>query len=117
MAARLEAFYEAWWAELKPTFDQVPAIVLGHPRENPVRLTSHDWIAMDTTPWNQSLVRMASERHSVPGYWNVNVVAAGPYEIRLRRWPEEADTAIDAPLPPAPGESPHVGVLHHPGRQ
>lgn len=76
---------------------------------NPVRLTSHDWIVRDATPWNQSLVRMASERHSAPGYWNVKVVAAGRYEIRLRRWPEEADTAIDAPLPPAPsvpGESP-----------
>ena len=109
VVARLSTFYEAWWAELKPTFDQVPAIFLGHPRENPVRLTSHDWIAKDTTPWNQSLVRRASERHSAPGYWNVNVVGAGRYEIRLRRWPEEADAAIDAPLPPAPnvpGESP-----------
>ena len=37
------------------------------------------------------------------------MLEAAEYEIRLRRWPEEADTAIDAPLPPGadvPGERP-----------
>ena len=109
VVARLKAFYEAWWAELEPTFVQVPAIYLGNEREEPVRLTSHDWIATKSTPWNQSLVRQASDDPSTTGYWNVNVAAAGEYEIRLRRWPEEADTAIEAPLPPGadvPGESP-----------
>jgi arylsulfatase B len=33
----------------------------------------------------------------------VDIVADGDYQIRLRRWPREADAAIDAPLPPAPG--------------
>ena len=109
VVARLKAFYEAWWAEIEPTFKQVPAIYLGHERENPVWLTSHDWIAEEGTPWNQSLVRMALDSPESTGYWNVHVVAAGEYEIRLRRWPEEADTAIDAPLPPAagvPGDTP-----------
>ena len=109
VVARLKAFYEAWWAELKPTFQRIPAIYLGHEGENPVRLTSHDWIATKSTPWNQSLVRQALDDPSATGYWNVNVTAAGGYEIRLRRWPEEADTAIDAQLPPGtdvPGESP-----------
>ena len=109
VVARLKAFYEAWWAELEPTFQEVPAIYLGHERENPAWLTSHDWIAEESTPWNQSLVRMALDASASTGYWNVNVVAAGEYEIRLRRWPEEADTAIDAPLPPGagvPGDTP-----------
>ena len=109
VVARLKAYYEAWWAELEPTFEQVPAIYLGHERENPVWLTSHDWIAKEGTPWNQSLVRMALDAPASTGYWNVHVVAAGEYEIRLRRWPEEADTAIDAPLPPGagvPGDTP-----------
>lgn len=109
VAARLKAFYEDWWAELEPTFQDVPAIYLGHERENPVRLTSHDWIADGTTPWNQSLVRRALDTPSATGYWNVKVVKAGEYEIRLRRWPEEVDAAIDAPLPPGadvPGDSP-----------
>jgi arylsulfatase B len=33
------------------------------------------------------------------GFWNVLVHQPGSYEIRLRRWPEEADAAIDAALP------------------
>lgn len=84
-------------------------ICLGHEGQNPVRLTSHDWVAAEGTPWNQSLVRKASGNSSTTGYWNVKVAAAGEYELRLRRWPEEADTAIDAPLPPGadvPGDSP-----------
>jgi arylsulfatase B len=34
------------------------------------------------------------------GFWNVKVVEDGVYEIRIRRWPQEADTAIGAGLPP-----------------
>ena len=107
--ARLKAFYEAWWAELKPTFKQVPATYLGHEAENPVRLTSHDWIVPEGTPWNLSLVRKALDDPASTGYWNVHVIAAGDYEIRLRRWPEESGAAIDAPLPPSadvPGDTP-----------
>ena len=48
---RLRAFYEAWWAELEPTFKQSTAIYLGNPADNPARLTSHDWITTRITPW------------------------------------------------------------------
>lgn len=34
------------------------------------------------------------------GFWNVKIVEDGLYEIRIRRWPQEADAAIDAELPP-----------------
>ena len=100
VVARLTEFYDAWWAELEPTFADATAIDLGHPAENPARLTSHDWITTQMTPWNQSQVRSAMSGEENTGYWNVNVVRAGEYEIRLRRWPREAATAIDAALPP-----------------
>ncbi len=98
--ARLTEFYESWWAELEPTFANATAIYLGHPGENPARLTSHDWITTGSTPWNQAHIRKAVTGPSNTGFWNVKVVEAGDYEIRLRRWPEEADTAIDAPMKP-----------------
>ncbi len=107
--ARLRAFYESWWADLKPTFGEAPAIHLGHESENPARLTSHDWITSESPPWNQSLVRRARAKASSTGYWNVNVARAGDYEIGLRRWPREADSPIDAQLPPGadvPGDTP-----------
>ncbi len=98
---RLVAFYDAWWAELEPTFAEDTSIYLGHPGENPARLTSHDWIFTGGIPWNQAHVRRALTHRSVgEAFWNVKVVEAGDYEFRLRRWPEEADHPIDAPLPP-----------------
>jgi arylsulfatase B len=104
---RLSEFYEAWWHELEPTFAEPAAILLGDERENPVRLTAHDWITSEMTPWNQSHIRGAFHGPANTGYWNVHVVTDGNYEIRLRRWPEETDLAIDSALPPGepvPGE-------------
>jgi hypothetical protein len=54
---RLREFYQSWWEELLPTFSPDTAIYLGHPNENPARLTSHDWITSKSTPWNQHQIR------------------------------------------------------------
>ncbi|MEM8736833.1 MAG: sulfatase-like hydrolase/transferase, partial [Planctomycetota bacterium] len=97
---RLTDFYESWWEELLPTFSQATAIYLGHPKDNPARLTSHDWITTGSTPWNQSHVRRAVNGKGSTGFWNVHVAEAGTYEFRLRRWPEETDLPIDAALKP-----------------
>lgn len=97
---RLKNFYEDWWTELLPTFKNDTAIYLGHPQDNPARLTSHDWITTKMTPWNQSQVRAAMNGGQNTGFWNVYVHEAGNYEIRLRRWPETADLPINASLKP-----------------
>lgn len=97
---RLTEFYDAWWQELLPTFSNDTAIYLGHPRDNPARLTSHDWITTGSTPWNQSHIRRAMNGDANTGFWNVYIVEDGDYEIRLRRWPETADLPIDADLEP-----------------
>ena len=103
---RLRDFYENWWQELEPTFKIDAPIQLGHPQENPARLTSHDWITNGSTPWNQQHIRRGADSPNVTGYWNVEVVQAGEYEVRLRRWPVEANAPINAGLPagqPVPG--------------
>ncbi|MFK7908981.1 MAG: arylsulfatase [Akkermansiaceae bacterium] len=96
---RLTKFYDAWWDELLPTFKQDTAIYLGHPKENPATLTSHDWITTRMTPWNQRHIRSAATGKEMVGFWNVKVVEDGEYEFRLRRWPKEIDQSIDATLP------------------
>jgi arylsulfatase B len=104
---RLRAFYDAWWAELEPTFKQDTAIYLGHPAENPAVLTCHDWITTRMTPWNQAHIRGAMTGEVNTGFWNVLVDQDGEYEIRFRRWPRELDAPIDAHVPPGapvPGE-------------
>ncbi|QEF98808.1 Arylsulfatase precursor [Stieleria maiorica] len=97
---RLRNFYEDWWAELEPTFDQSTAIHLGHPADNPARLTSHDWITTRMTPWNQSQVRAAMNGDANTGFWNVKITEGGKYVVRLRRWPQEVDHPIASPLDP-----------------
>ncbi len=109
VANRLLQFYEDWWAELKPTFKINTNIYIGHPAENPARLTSHDWITSGSTPWNQAQIRRAAKGPNLTGYWNINVFEAGEYELRFRRWPLEADLEINAPLEPGlpvPGVQP-----------
>ncbi len=97
---RLTAFYDAWWDELEPTFAQDCSIYLGHAADNPATLTCHDWITTGSTPWNHASVRSAMSGDENTGFWNVKVVEDGVYEIRIRRWPQEADAAINAALPP-----------------
>jgi len=114
---RLRAFYEDWWAELEPTFEQSTAIYLGHPADNPARLTSHDWITTRLTPWNQRHVRTAMNGPENIGFWNVKIHSPGRYRVRLRRWPEHVDRAIDAALPagePVPGEKAYRAVAGRP---
>ncbi len=98
VVARLAKFYDAWWEELLPTFQQDCAIYLGHPAENPATLTCHDWITTRLAPWNHGHIRDAMSGEGNTGFWHVQVVEDGEYEIRLRRWPQEADTAIVAGL-------------------
>lgn len=113
-AAKMRAFYDAWWAELEPTFAQTTEIYLGHPDHPSVSLTGHDWIQEALPPWNQRHIRDAdgfapSRTHDEKttavksahaGHWAVKVVTAGRYEISVRRWPAEANHPITAALPP-----------------
>lgn len=111
-AASMRTFYDAWWAELKPTFSQATAMTLGHPMHPVVNLTAHDWIQEELPPWNQQHIREAigqlqasktqdDKPRKHPGHWFVNVHSAGFYTVSLRRWPLEADLPITAALDPA----------------
>lgn len=110
----MQAFYDAWWTELEPTFAQTTEIYLGHPNEDVVTLTCHDWIGSSYSPWNQRFVREgqgyraadAKERRAARGagkhdaHWAVRVATPGTYRFAVRRWPVEADKSITASLPP-----------------
>lgn len=127
--AKMTAFYEAWWAELEPTFANTTEIHLGHADHPVVSLTGHDWIQEILPPWNQQQIRLAlgygppraapgkakkakgkkaassappqtpATKSTHTGHWAVKVLTEGTYEISLRRWPAEADKPITAALP------------------
>lgn len=109
VAERLKGFYDEWWKEIEPTFGSPARIKIGHEAENPSRLTSHDWIAEQMVPWNQQHIRSGVDKPSHTGFWNLDVVEGGDYEIVLRRWPDEDEVAKKsitdsvAPGEPVPG--------------
>ncbi len=116
VVARLQAFYEAWWAELEPTFARDCRIVIGAEQENPSWLTSHDWITGGGAPWNQGHIRRGAAGENITGFWNIRVAADGQYTIRVRRWPRELGRPIVAPLDPGPDVPGVKAIRTTPGR-
>jgi arylsulfatase A-like enzyme len=114
---KMRDHYQAWWAGVEPGLTEFETSTLGSDHENPTRLSSLDWLAPKLTIAAQTvdirlLGQMPVKEGSLPmgrptpvlnGPWNVLVQRDGLYEIALRRWPNEADTAITAPLPPYHG--------------
>lgn len=101
---KMRDFYEAWWAELEPTFSQTTEIYIGHADHPVVSMTSHDWIQDAAPPWNQGSNRKgaAPKNGKHEGHWAVKVIEDGTYTFELRRWPAEADHPINAGLPALP---------------
>jgi len=92
---KLRQAYEKWWQSVSERFDEYCEIVLGSDRENPARLTCHDWHGK-AVPWNQGHIRNGLKAN---GFWAVDVAQAGEYEFSLRRWPAEVDAPINAAIP------------------
>ncbi len=101
----MRSFYDAWWAELEPTFSRTTELHIGHPDHPLVTLTSHDWIQEAYPPWNQQQnraklpVRTSSVGLRHEGHWAIKVLQGGNYRIRVRRWPEESGKRINEALP------------------
>jgi len=94
VVAKLRNEYDKWWADTSKRFLEHCEIIIGSDKENPAKLTSHDWHAHG--PWNQDQVRQGQKRNS---FWAVEVARDGEYEISLRRWPEEVDAPVTAAIP------------------
>lgn len=63
--------------------------------ENPMILSSHDWLMPGVEPsaWNQKQIKSGA---LINGPWAVDVKQAGIYEITLYRWPPYLNQAMDA---------------------
>ncbi|MEM7148075.1 MAG: arylsulfatase [Verrucomicrobiota bacterium] len=84
--------YDAWWADMEPSFEEPTHVIVGTVHENPAVLTSHDWRGqVSSLPWNQNHIEAGNQTN---GYWEADFAEDGEYEISLSRWPVEADKAI-----------------------
>ena len=103
--AKMRAFYDAWWAELEPTFARTTELHIGHHDHPVVSLTSHDWIQEAYPPWNQQQnraklpIRTNSKNLKHQGHWAIKVIKSGLYEVEVRRWPAESGKKINESLP------------------
>jgi arylsulfatase B len=90
---RLRIDYETFWTDVSSEHDLTSHSIIGCDEAPVVTLTSHDWL-VESIPWYQPHVMQgAFAKH---GHWAVEVAEAGNYEISLRRWPVEADAAINS---------------------
>lgn len=93
VVARLKADYESFWADVSREHSLTSYMVIGSDRSPIVTLSSHDWLYEKLPAWSQSHVKRGTV--AVETHWAIEVEQAGEYEISLRRWPVEADKAIN----------------------
>ena len=97
IARKLTSHYDAWWAQLRADQQPMQEVVIGSKHENPTRLDLSQWEGVWADFSND--VRAGSK---VNGTWNLRVAEAGNFVFTLRRWPEEVNQPMRAPLPAGP---------------
>jgi len=95
----LREAYEEWWADVSERFDEYCEIIIGSAKENPSRLTCHDWHSVGGVRQAQSSQGAVREGAQVSGFWAVEIERDGTYQFELRRWPKELDAPINAAVP------------------
>jgi arylsulfatase A-like enzyme len=101
-ATELKEAYEGWWQSVlnEGVEDRFAYIQAGSPKENPVRICSHDMRSPSMGFWHQYGAVEAAEGS---GIWKVEIVEEGDYSVSLRRFPRESGWGINAQFPARPG--------------
>lgn len=87
IVSRMRAEYEAWFRDVTRGINPPVRNLLGAPEANPTTLTGQDLRGPRAAhaPWNHhSAERQRNTEPDGFGYWEVEVVRAGDYEITLR---------------------------------
>lgn len=84
ITAKMQAFYEQWWASVQPNVYAYQPIPVGTDHENPVLLSPNYWAGVDVD--NHHRVS-AAEGGPRGGPFHIDVTRSGRYRIELRRWP------------------------------
>ena len=94
IVAKLRTAYAQWWKDVEPWTTKRSAIIVGDDHENPSTL-------VPSTQYEQKGLSAAMVRTGTytMDKWFIQVARAGNYEVALRRWPEEANTAIGGTTP------------------
>ncbi len=91
---KMREHLQTWWDGVQGRVNEPERVVIGSDAENPTMLTACEWF--DVFIDQQAQVRRGDLKN---GVWHLKVATAGEYEIELRRWPREANVALDAAAP------------------
>ena len=82
-------FYDQWWDESSPVFDEYVRLAIGSPVANPTTLNAHDWHdPKGGVPWNQGMIRRDA---GGSGFWALQVAEFGTYRMTFSMRPPEAN--------------------------
>ena len=96
---QLRNAYEEWWSDVTESVEDYPPIYIGYKQDNPVMIHAIEW--HEATFENKLADHNAlRSNQKAQGYWWVNVAVEGEYRFELRRWPVEAELAIEENVPP-----------------
>jgi arylsulfatase A-like enzyme len=91
----LYAEYKQWFEDVTEEGGAYNRFILGAREENPTRFTTRDWHPTDGgVIWKMELVE--DDSLFVNGFWAVDVQRSGSYEIRIARFPEDAESPAKA---------------------
>ena len=85
---KMNAHYNSWYQEVRPTFDRKRYIIIGSDESNPLTLYASDWQGSYCD--NRGGLTKADGN----GYWDIIVERDGVYEIELQRWSEESEKTL-----------------------
>jgi hypothetical protein len=92
---KMRGFYEEWWKSVSTEFDQIPTIIVGSDKQNPVELTAHDQHSEDAKiPYLQNHIR-EGVKNCFGGAIALEFDRDGDYEIEVSRWPFESNLMIN----------------------
>jgi len=90
--SKMRAFYEKWWAATMPWNDQRLPLWVGTKQENPVILTSNEWLEESVnTQWAVAQAQGPARG----GVWKIYTENKGRYHIELSRWPFHLNRSMD----------------------
>jgi len=105
----LAADYEAWWSDIEPATQKIPAIGVCT-KDEPVTLISamdmHPDVDGSQVPWKQEHVRSGLKN---TGWYAVNVATSGSYKVRMYRYPQESGLSV-GDAAPATAKEPGTNV-------
>jgi hypothetical protein len=89
----MSGYLDQWWSSVENKVKEVQRVVIGNEKENPILLTSCEWLDVYVDQQEQVLNGIQKN-----GYWLLQVDQPGKYEFELRRWPRELDIPISGSI-------------------